>query len=74
MISPLLLAADIVYFTALADPDAMVSIVSVVRRCSVVISFLFGIRALGELNFWPKAACVVAILMGVTLIAVGGRA
>ncbi|TWU40666.1 EamA-like transporter family protein [Novipirellula artificiosorum] len=71
-ICPLLLAADMVYFTALADPDALVSIVSVVRRCSVVISFLFGIRALGEANFWPKAACIVAILAGVAVLALGG--
>ncbi len=71
-ISPLLLAADIVYFTALADPDALVSVISVVRRCSVVIAFLFGIRALGEANFWPKAACVVTILCGVALLVLGG--
>ena len=70
-ISPLLLAADMVYFTALADPDALVSIVSVVRRCSVVISFLFGIQALKEVNFRPKLVCVLAILCGVAVLAIG---
>ncbi|TWT81089.1 EamA-like transporter family protein [Planctomycetes bacterium CA13] len=71
-ICPLLLVADIFYFTALADPEALVSIVSVVRRCSVVISFSFGIRALGEANFWPKAACILGILVGVAVLALGG--
>ncbi|MFG0261110.1 MAG: EamA family transporter [Novipirellula sp. JB048] len=71
-ISPLLLAADLIYFTALADPAALVSVVSVVRRCSVVIPFLFGIRALGEANFWPKAACIAVILGGVALLVSGG--
>ncbi|TWU41156.1 EamA-like transporter family protein [Novipirellula aureliae] len=69
-ISPLLLAADMVYFTALADPDALVSIVSVVRRCSVVVSFLFGIQALKEANFRPKLVCIVAILCGVAVLAI----
>ncbi|TWU23371.1 EamA-like transporter family protein [Novipirellula galeiformis] len=70
-ISPLLLAADLVYFTALADPEALVSVISVVRRCSVVIAFVFGIRALGEANFWPKAACIATILCGVALLVLG---
>jgi bacterial/archaeal transporter family protein len=67
-ISPLLLVADFLYFTALAEPDALVSIVSTVRRCSVLIPFLFGIRALGEANFRSKAVCVVTMLIGVGLL------
>ncbi len=68
LISPLLLAADFVYFTALADPDALVSVVSTIRRCSVLIPFLFGIRALGEANFRSKAVCIATMLVGVGLL------
>ncbi len=68
MISPLLLAADFLYFTALANPDALVSIVSTLRRCSVLIPFLFGIRALGEANFRSKATCLATMLIGVALL------
>lgn len=67
-ISPLLLAADLVYFAALADPQALVSVVSTVRRCSVVVPFAFGIRALRETNLRPKAVCVTTILVGVFLL------
>ncbi|MEM9589037.1 MAG: EamA family transporter [Planctomycetota bacterium] len=71
MISPLLLAADLFYFEAVADPEAKISVISTIRRCSVVIGFLVGIRLLGEKNFRPKAICVGMILGGVTLLLLG---
>ena len=71
-IAPLLLAADIIYFTAIADPNALVSIVSVIRRCSVVIAFSVGIKMFDEANLWPKAGCVAGILVGVVILALGG--
>ena len=69
LISPLLITADWFYFVALANPLAMVSIVSVLRRCSVVIALAFGARALSEANFWAKARCIGIILLGVLVIA-----
>ena len=42
LISVFLSAADFVYFYALSMEDSMISIVSMVRRGSVVVSFLFG--------------------------------
>lgn len=69
-ISPLLLAADLVYFSAVADPEALISVISTVRRCSVIVAFAFGIRALQEANFRPKAICITAILLGVALLTV----
>ena len=71
LVSPILLVADMFYFTAVADPEAMISVISTVRRCSVVIAFAVGIRAFGEANFRPKAFCVAAILLGVFLITLG---
>ncbi|QDT62092.1 EamA-like transporter family protein [Stieleria bergensis] len=69
LISPLLITADWFYFVALANPTAMVSVVSVLRRCSVVIALAFGARALSEANYWAKARCVGIFLLGVAVIA-----
>lgn len=69
-ISPLLLVADMAYFTALADPDALVSIVSSLRRTSVMVTLLLGSRMMGEVNLKSKAVCVVGILIGVVLLMV----
>lgn len=67
-ISPLLLAADMAYFTALADPDALVSIVSSLRRTSVMVALILGSRMIGEVNLGRKAVCVAGILIGVALL------
>ncbi len=48
LISVFLSAADFVYFYALSLDGAMISIVSMVRRGSVVVSFLFGAMVFRE--------------------------
>lgn len=68
MVSPLLIVADLFYFVALSDPESMVSVVSVIRRCSVVVALLFAARALSEANFRAKLGCVAVILVGVALL------
>lgn len=70
-ISPLLLAADMVYFTAMANPDAMVSVISTLRRCSVVVALVLGASRLGEVNLQRKAFCVAGILFGAAMILLG---
>jgi drug/metabolite transporter (DMT)-like permease len=64
-----LLAADLLYFTAIAQPGAMISLISPVRRASVVVSFVLGIVVFGERQFRIKALCVVAIVGGLLLLA-----
>ncbi|HSH17284.1 MAG TPA: EamA family transporter, partial [Verrucomicrobiae bacterium] len=64
-----LLAADILYFIAISHPDALISLISPVRRSSVIVSFLLGIVLLRERHLWPKAACVAGIIGGVLLLA-----
>lgn len=71
-ISPLLLAADLVYFRAVADEQALISVISTLRRCSVIVAFIYGIRALGESQFVPKAWCVTGILIGAIILATTG--
>lgn len=64
-----LLGADILYFTAIAQPDAMIALISPVRRASVIVSFLLGIFLFGEQQLRLKGLCVAAILSGVFLLA-----
>ncbi len=68
LISPLLLAADLVYFNAVADSDALISVISTLRRCSVVVAFIYGIGALKERQVAAKAMCIAGILLGVIVL------
>jgi transporter family protein len=63
-----LLAADILYFTAIAQPGALISLISPVRRSSVVVAFLLGIFLLREKHLYAKGACIVGIISGVILL------
>jgi drug/metabolite transporter (DMT)-like permease len=63
-----LLAADILYFMAIAQPDALISLISPVRRASVIVSFLLGIVVFREKQIRSKGACVIGIITGVILL------
>jgi drug/metabolite transporter (DMT)-like permease len=63
-----LLAADMLYFTAIAQPDALISLIAPVRRSSVIVSFLLGILLFREKHLWLKGACIGGIITGVILL------
>lgn len=73
MISIFLTAADMAYFIALSQGDAMVSVVSMVRRSSVVVSFACGAMLFGEKNLKAKAIDMVFILIGMIFLWLGSR-
>ncbi|MEM9081861.1 MAG: DMT family transporter, partial [Verrucomicrobiota bacterium] len=64
-----LLAADILYFTAISQPDALISLISTVRRTAVVVSFILGITLLKEHFRSLKALALLGILTGIFLLA-----
>lgn len=64
----LLLIADRFYFLALHEPDALVSIVTVIRRSNVIISFLWGIFIMKEQKSKTKYFAFSGILLGLILI------
>ena len=72
-ISLFLCAADFVYFYALSYEDSMISIVSMVRRGSVVVSFLFGALFFHEKNLKSKAVDLVLVLIGMFFLYLGSR-
>ncbi len=72
-ISVFLSAADFVYFYALSYPDAMISIVSMVRRGSVIVSFLFGAVLLHEKNLRSKVVDLILVLLGMVFLYIGSH-
>lgn len=72
-ISIFLSAADFVYFYALSLPGAMISIVSMVRRGSVVVSFLFGAMAFHEKNLKSKVVDLALVLLGMVCLYIGSH-
>ncbi len=72
-ISVFLCAADFVYFYALSFPGAMISIVSMVRRGSVIVSFLFGALVFHEHNLKAKAVDLAFVLLGMVCLYIGSK-
>jgi transporter family protein len=71
-ISVFLTLADFVYFFALSDPDAMISLLSTVRRAGVVVSFSIGAFVFREKNIKIKFICLAGVITG-TLILLFGK-
>lgn len=72
-ISIFLCAADFVYFYALSLPGAMISIVSMVRRGSVLVSFGFGALVFKEHNLKARAVDLALVLLGMVCLYIGSR-
>lgn len=73
LVSLFLTLADFVYFYALTDPDAMISIVSMVRRSSVIVSFIGGVLFFHEKNLKGKAIDLVLIIIGMFFLYLGTK-
>ena len=72
-ISILLVLADFVYFYALSYEDSMISIISLVRRSGVVVSFIAGAIWFKERNLKAKFIDLLLVLAGMYLIYLGTR-
>ena len=71
LISIFICMADFAYYTSLSDPDSMISVVSLVRRSSVIISFICAVVFFRERNLRAKALDLLLILIGMALIWLG---
>ena len=71
LISVFLSAADFVYFYALSLDGSMISIVSMVRRSSVLVSFLFGAMIFHEKNLKSKVIDLLLVLLGMIFLYIG---
>ena len=71
LISIFLTAADFAYFYALSVPGAMISIISMVRRGSVMVSFVFGAMIFREKNLKAKAFDLILIILSMVCLWLG---
>ncbi len=72
-VSLFLSAADFMYFYSLSLPDAMISIVSMIRRGSVIVSFMFGALFFHEKNLKAKAIDLALVLLGMLFLYIGSH-
>ncbi len=73
LISVFVGGADFVYFNALSMEDAMISVISLIRRGSVLISFACAVIIFKERNLKAKALDLLLILIGMIFIYFGSR-
>lgn len=73
LISIFLSLADFAYLTALGEEGAMISVISMVRRGSVVVSFCCGALLFHERNLRAKALDLLFILVGMFFLWLGSR-
>jgi transporter family protein len=73
LISVFLGIADFCYFSALAQEDALIAVVSMIRRGSVIVSFAFGAMILREKNLKSKALDLILILIGLFFLYLGSK-
>ncbi len=73
LISLFLTCADIAYLTALSKEGAMIAVVSMIRRGSVVVSFSCGALLFREKNLRAKALDLAFIIIGMVLLYIGSK-
>ena len=72
-VSIFLSTADFMYFYSLSLPAAMISIVSMIRRGSVIVSFIFGAMFFHEKNLRAKAVDLALVVLGMICLYIGSR-
>lgn len=72
-ISIFLCGADYLYMQALSQPDALIAVVSMIRRGSVLVSFAIGAFILKEKNIRSKALDLVLLLVSMVLLYFGSK-
>lgn len=64
-------AADYFYYHALDMEGSMIAVVSMIRRSSVIVTFVCGVLLFGERNIGSKVVDLILILVGMALLAIG---
>lgn len=72
-ISIFLCGADYLYMQALSQSDALIAVVSMIRRGSVLVSFAIGAFILKEKNIRSKALDLILLLASMVLLYLGSR-
>ncbi|MDP4276375.1 MAG: EamA family transporter [Bacteroidota bacterium] len=70
-ISFFLCLSDFLYFYALSLPESLVSVVSIIRRSDIMISFTAGALFFHEKNIRTKGFILIGVLIGMFLLYLG---
>lgn len=73
LISIFLSVADFCYFFALSYPDALISVVSLVRRSGVIVGFLCGWLFFKEQNIKSKSFDLLFVIIAMILLWIGSQ-
>jgi len=73
LISIFLSVADFCYFYALSYPDALISIVSLVRRSGVIVGFIAGWLFFKEQNIKSKSLDLLFVVIAMLLLWMGTK-
>lgn len=71
LIGVFLVIADYLYFYALSNEEALISVISALRRGSVLVTFAVGGLLFREKNLKKKGLYLLGILIGILLITLG---
>jgi len=63
-----IVGADMFYFFALKEEDALLSVISLLRRFSVIVTFVIGVIVFKEKNIGRKALKLALLLCGMFLL------
>ena len=68
VVGVLLAASDFLYFSAVDCPDARISVLSTIRRSSVIATFVLGGAIFREKNLLRKGLALAVLLLGVAML------
>lgn len=71
LISIFICVADLTYFMCLSEPGSMVSIASMIRRCSALVAFVYGVVVLHEGDLKLKVIDQCLLIAGVLCMVIG---
>ncbi len=71
LIAVLITGADMLYFFSLKEDGALLSVISLIRRSSVIITFALGAALFKEKRVAQKAGVLLLMLGGVVLLMLG---
>lgn len=73
LISIFLCGADFAYMQSLSQPEALIAVVSMIRRGSVLVSFAIGALLLKEKNLKAKTLDLALMLLSMIFLFLGSR-
>lgn len=71
LVAALIVVADALYFYSISLDGALLSVISLLRRCSVIVTFALGARLFREQNIKAKALDLALLLAGMSLLLFG---